>query len=476
MAVSDLDSPTASPPPALHRGLRMLGTLFIVLSAVTPASSVFIIAPGVISQAGTGAFWSFAAAGVVGVFMAFVYAELSSAYPLTGGEYAIVGRTLGRLPGFVILGLILVTQLLILAVIALGVGTYLGVLFDGLNGPVVAAVTVAVAAVVAILDIKVNALVTGVFLAIEMAALVILSALGFLNVERPFTDLLAHPVVAGGHGGLTAASAGLIAAATAVAIFAYNGYGSAVYFGEETHDAHRTIARTILWALGVTVAAELIPVTAVLLGAPDLNKLFGADNMLEYVITERGGDTLNTVISLAIALAILNAVIAIMLLTARLVFSSGRDGTWSPKVDGALTALHPRFGTPWIATVLTAVLSAAACFLPEKFLLVVTGTSLVAVYAALCVAVIAGRRNGTTAHAAYRMPLFPAAPIAALAALGYVIYQNAKDPEIGRPSLGVTVLVIAVSVAYFLLVLRRRGGWDLRGPDSAESIEETPTR
>ncbi|TDD28669.1 APC family permease [Actinomadura sp. KC06] len=464
MAAPEVRPPAAAGrPPALHRGLKTIGALLIVLSAITPASSVFIIAPGVLSQAGTGAFLSFAAAGVVGIFMAFVYAELASAYPLTGGEYAIVGRTLGRPAGFIVLGLILITQLLILAVIALGVGTYLGVLIDGLNGPVIAAVTVAIATVIAIFDIKVNAVVTGIFLAIEMAALLVLAGLGFLNVERPFTDLLADPVVAGDGGGLTAASAGLIAAATAVAIFAYNGYGSAVYFGEETHDAHRAVARTVLWALGITVAAEIIPVTAVLLGSPDIERLLGSENMMEYFITERAGDTVNTVISLAIALAIFNAVIAIMLLTARLIFSSGRDRTWTPKIDGALSAVHPRFGTPWIATIVAGVLSAAACFLDEKFLLVVTGTSLVAVYGALCLAVIVGRRNGTTAHAGYRMPWFPVAPVAALAALGYVIYQNAKDPEIGRPSLIVTVSVIAVSAAYFVLVLRRRGGWRLTG-------------
>lgn len=479
MAAPEVRPPAAAGrPPALRRGLRTIGALLIVLSAITPASSVFIIAPGVLSQAGTGAFLSYAAAGVVGIFMAFVYAELSSAYPLTGGEYAIVGRTLGRPAGFIVLGLILITQLLILAVIALGVGIYLGVLIDGLNAPVVAAITVAAATVIAIFDIKVNAVVTGIFLAIEMIALVVLAGLGFLNVERPVTELITDPVVAVDGGGLTAASAGLIAAATAVAIFSYNGYGSAVYFGEETHDAHRAVARTVLWALGITVAAELIPITAVLMGAPDIDKLLTSENMMEYFITERGGDTLNTVISLAIALAILNAVIAIMLLTARLIFSSGRDRTWSPKIDAAFASIHPRFGTPWIATIVTGVLSAAACFLDEKFLLVVTGTSLVAVYAALCLAVIMGRRNGTTAHAKYRMPWFPVAPVAALGALGYVIYQSAKDPEIGRPSLIVTVSVIVVSAGYFVLVLRRRGGWKLTGaadePEGDEPDGEEP--
>jgi amino acid transporter len=455
---------------SLKRGLKVLGTLLITLSAVTPASSVFIIAPGVLAQAGTGAFWSFLIAAVVGVFMAFVYAELSSAYPLTGGEYAIIGRALGRLPGFVTLGLILVTQLLIIAVIALGVGSYLGVLIPNLNAAWIGVLAIAIGTALSVFDIKFNAVVTGIFLGIEMLSLLVLTGLGFLHVERPFTDLLLHPqVLDSASGGLVSTPVAMIGLATSVAIFSYNGYGSAVYFGEETHDAHRGIARAILWALVITVAAELIPVTAVLLGSPDLKLLFGAPAMLEYFITARGGSMLNTVISLSIALAIFNAVIAIILLTARLLFSSGRDSAWSTGINRALTATHQRFHTPWIATIVCGVFSAAACFIDINLLFVVTGTSLVAIYALLCLAVIAGRRNGTTSHAAYRMPLFPLPPIAALIVLGYVAYQNALDPVIGRPSLFVTAGISVLAAGYYLFVLRRRGTWVLRGPDSTST-------
>jgi len=448
----------------LRRRLKTLGTLLITLSAVSPASSVFIIAPGVIGGAGSGAFWSFLAAGVVGIFMAFVYAELSSAYPLAGGEYAIVARTLGHLPGFLVLGLMMITQLLIVAVIALGVGTYLSVLFPAVHGPTVAAVTCALAAVLAIFDIRLNAWVTGIFLAIEMLALVVVSALGLVHPARPFTDLLAHPVVADG-AGVVPASIGVIAVATSVAIFAYNGYGSAVYFGEETQDAPRGIARAILWALGVTVASELVPVTAVLLGAPDLVSLFGAPNQMSYFITARGGSTLNTVISLAVALAIINAVLAILLITSRLVFSSAREQAWPRSANRALSSVHRRFGTPWIATVATGAVCALLCYVDPQLLLVVTGTSIVAAYAALCLAAIVGRRNGSTARAAYRMPWFPAAPILALAALGYVVYQNALDEKIGRPSLLVTAGIVLASLLYYLGALRRRGTWILHGPE-----------
>lgn len=452
--------------PRLHRGLKMLGTLFITLSAITPASSVFIISPGVVGQAGTGAFWAFAVAGVVGVFMALVYAELSSAFPLSGGEYAITARVLGRLPGFVVLGLILVTQLLVVAVIALGVGTYLAVLFPHLDAAVAAAVTTLLATVLAVFDLKLNAWVTGVFLAIEMTALVVVSALGFFHPKRSLGDLIAHPVAAAASGStVTAVGVGTIGAATAVAIFAYSGYGSAVYFGEETKDAPRNIARTILWALAITVLAELIPTTAVLIGAPNLPSLFGADNMMKYFITATSNSTVNDAISLAIAVAIFNAVLAIILVTARMVFSTGRDAAWPSPVSRALAAVHPKFGSPWIATIATGVVSAGFCFANDTFLLVVTSTTLIAVYAALALSSIAGRRNGTTAHAAYRMPAWPVAPVLALGAIGYVVYENFQDPKVGRPSLWTTLGIGVVSAVYYLAVVRRRGGWELKGAE-----------
>jgi amino acid transporter len=65
--------------------MRTLGALLITLSSITPASSVFIIGPGVVQQAGTGAFLSFIFAAVVGIFTAFIYGELASAFPLAGG-------------------------------------------------------------------------------------------------------------------------------------------------------------------------------------------------------------------------------------------------------------------------------------------------------------------------------------------------------------------------------------------------------
>ena len=83
--------------------MRVVGALLLTLSAVTPASSVFVIVPGVIAQAGTGAFISMAVAALLAVPIAYVYAELSSAFPIAGGEYSLVGRGIGPASGFAML-------------------------------------------------------------------------------------------------------------------------------------------------------------------------------------------------------------------------------------------------------------------------------------------------------------------------------------------------------------------------------------
>jgi len=100
-----------------------------------------------------------------------------------------------------------------------------------------------------------------------------------------------------------------------------------------------------------------------------------------------------------------------------------------------------------------------------QLLLVLTGTGLSLVYAGMCVASIVGRRRGSSRHAAYKVRFFPLAPVVGLVSLGYVFYTSAFDPQIGRPSLIINAAIIAISLGYYAFVLRRKGGWALRGPD-----------
>ena len=310
---------------------------------------------------------------------------------------------------------------------------------------------------------------TGAFLVIELAALVILAALGFAHPHRSVVTLVAHPAALNA-GRLIAAPAAMIGLATAVAVFAYNGFGSTVYFGEEMKDAPRRVARTILIALALTVAFEFVPVAAVLLGAPDLKALIASQDPFSDFVLAAGGRALDIAVSLGVALAIVNAVIAIVLINARFFYSSGRDRMWHGAANAALTRVHGRFHSPWVATLLSGATGAAACFIPFHLLLVLNGTGVVVLYVLLCLGAIVGRRGGATAHAAWRMPLYPAAPILGLAALAYVLYADWLDAEVGRPSLVATAVMMVLATAYYLAMRRRRGpDWVMLGPAEAES-------
>jgi len=445
--------------------MKLLGALLLTLSSITPAASVFVIGPGVVQQAGTGALWGFAAAAIINIFMAMTYAELSSAFPLTGGEYAIVGRLLGPFPGFVVLGVNFMTLILIASTISVGIGSYLDAFMPHVDPNHAGIICVILATFFGILNIRTNAFVTGMFLVVEMAALITLAVLGFTHTTRPVSDFIMHPVHLDADGNLAPISLGMLGLATVVANFAYNGFGNAVYLGEEMHEASRHMGRAIMLSLAIAVVAEMIPVIAVLTGAPDLKTLLSSQNMFSDFIVATGGDTLNTIISGGIALAIINANIAFLVMVARQLFSSGRDHVWHDRINRSLLKVHRRYHSPWVATLICGFMASLGCLIPLNFLLVLTGTGIIVVYVSLCCAAIAGRKKSLTAHAAYRMPLFPWPPILALVALAYTVYANYLDPDVGRPSLVATLVMIILSILYYFFILRRKGSWKLCGPD-----------
>jgi amino acid transporter len=446
--------------------MKLMGALLITLSSLTPASSVFIIVPGIVEQAGSGALISFCAAAAVSLMIALVYAELCSAFPLTGGEYAVVGRVLGPFPGFIVLGVNLLVLLLNISVIALGIGPYLSPLMPGLSNAWAALISVIFTTLCGVLNLRTNALITGAFLALEMLALFVLTGLGLLHPTRPLLPLLTHPVVLQGTA-LLPATLRAIGLAGSASIFALYGFGNAIFLGEETHDAPSQIARAVLFALFIGFITQIIPLAAVLTGARDLATLFAAgDSMFGAFVADRGGPGMSAVISLCIALAIINCNIAFVVLVARLLFSTGRDKVWPAPVNRALLLIHPRFGSPWVATLACGFLAASFCFVPLSLLEVLTGTTIVVVYGSLCVSALVGRRTGCTSHAWYKMPFHPVPSLLGLGGLAFVIYASALDPVLGQPSLIATAVVIVLTAAYYWLVLRRRGAWVLYAPVS----------
>lgn len=445
----------ASPAP-LARSLGVVGVLFLTLSVTTPASSLFVIVPGMLQVAGTGAIRATLIAGLVCVATAYIYAELSSAWPVAGGEYVMVAQTLGPLAGFVMLGINVFNNLIFLPVAGLGIREVLAGVIPSLPQIPTAIAVVGACTLIGLLNIRINAIVTGAFLLVEIVALFAVTAFGLVDISRNPLSFLTDPQMIDGLS-LVPASWASIGVAASIAIFAFNGYGAAVYFGEEMREAPSRIARSIMWALVWTLVLEGVPLLAALMGAVDLPSLLASSNPFGDLATRAGGERAGQFIAAGVALAIVNAIIAWVLACSRFFYSTARDGSWGRPLDRWMLTIHPRWQSPWIGTLLVGGVGMVLCFLPLRLLEVWSGAGLIAIYAGMALAAIVGRRTGATAHSRYRMPLYRLAPIVTMVALALITWATWFDLEEGRPAIIATLAQIVIAAGYYWFILRRRG-------------------
>lgn len=451
--------PPATYDGVLSRSLGVGGNVLITLSGISPASSVFVLGGAALAAYGTGVLWGFAIAGVISLLIALCYAELASRHPVAGGDYSLISRTLGPATGVAVFFVGLVTLPLIVAIFALGVADYLGVAIGGLDPLWTAVVVTVLATATACVNIRANAWVTGAFLFVEMAALALLAVLGFVHVERPVSALLDPQAFDAATGGLAPLGiAGLVIAVTQ-GIFSYNGYGGAVYFAEETKNARRAVARAVLWSAAITIAAEIVPLAAILLGTGSLTDLFGSDLPVEAFLEERAGHAVTVFVLVSIALAIVNAIIAIALQSGRLLFAAARDQALPASLAAPLTRVSASTQMPWVATIVMGVLATAGCLVPLEVLLNATGSTLAFSYGFIALAAIIMRRSASDGDG-YRMPWWPLPPVAALLAIAAIFVVGVLDPNQWL-SLGIAVGIVAAGYAYYFCYLRSRAGTHL---------------
>lgn len=451
----------APPGPALRREMSGIDGLLVTLAGLSPSLGVFVVGSDVIRMVGSGAVLCFLAAAVLGVAMASVYAELGSSMPGAGGEYTIAGRLLGPDAGFAMLSINLCGLCLATSLSSLGVAGYLQAVLPGLPTiPTALGLVVAVTGL-AVLSIRVNALVTGVLLGCEMASLAVTAWLGFAHVQPGAAARLLHPAMAGPNGVLHAVPLAVLGVGAAGGIYAFNGYGSVIFFGEEIRDARRSVAAIVYGSLAIAAVAELAPMAGVVVGAPDLAGLAAAPAPIAQFVGQAGGAVLARVMSLAVAAALFNTMIAIMLSAGRQLYASARDNAW-PAGGRHLAALHPRFGSPHVATLVVGGAALACCLLPASVLVTILANGNIATYATLCLAAIAGRRSGLTADTQARAPLFPLGPVCVLLALVGVIWADLLDPANGVPGLLAMLAIVGLGVGVHRLVVRGNPAWGHR--------------
>ncbi|EIK94566.1 putative amino acid permease [Pseudomonas sp. M47T1] len=432
---------------ALKPSLKTVDVVGITVSAVSPASSVFVIAPFAIQQAGSGMVLAFVIAGLLALMFALCYAELGRAHHSAGGEYVYAKRVFGGMAGYATFLTVMVMLLFIPPVLATGASTYLNVaLGTHFDAQTVALVIVVASFGLGILNIKLNAWVTGVCLLLEVAALLVIVALGYGHAEQPMSVLL-HPQVVV-NGALQAAPWALVIGAVGVGLFSYNGYGGAVLLGEDMHDGGKGVAKAVLWSLVLVVVIELVPLTSLLIGAPSLSTMIASPDPIGYLLTSHGSPMLARVVSAGIFLSVFNALVAIVIQTGRVMFSSGRDALWTAPLNKAFTRIHPKWQSPWLATLFLAVPSAALTF--NSNLNNLTSFSvllIVLVYLIVALCALASRVLRRDREHPYRMPLWPLPALLATVGAGYLMLTLLMDAS--ARDVMVLVGLLAVSVILY---------------------------
>jgi amino acid transporter len=454
-------------PPKFTRSLSGFGVIILTLSVLSPGVSVLVSGGSILAQAGTGTVLAFLIGAVVCYCQTSMAAELGAAYPTAGYDYASIGHAVGDWAGATTYIASSIGIPLFLNIAASGIAIYLQPFGIPLTANAITFLVVAIITALSLLNIRANEYITGLFMLIETAALLLIAWIGAVHARPDAAAGILHPMHLA-NGAWLPAGIALTGIAVNSASWALAGASQALMFSEDMKRP-ATIGRIIMLAFAVTVVLETAPMIGVVIGSYDLRAVLGSDAPFETFLASYLPSFALKLVSIAIAIAIFNACLAGFIGIGRSVFSMGRTELFAPPVNRALMRLIPKTDAPWLAIALIGLSTALATYIPlfVKVLLLSGNYTVITMFYVW--GVLKGRRTGRTGQAAYRTAAFPLIPLLGILIVCGEIVVLWLDPGAGRNSLWVCGAVYLAAYAYYRFVLMRRpGGWRLRGPEDID--------
>jgi len=419
----------------LTRSITLTQATAMVVGTIV-GSSIFV-QPSEVSRAVptfSGMLLVWIVAGALTWFGASVCAELTSAFPRTGGVYVFLREMFSPAAGF-LWGWAMFWSMHsgIIAAIAMVFARYaatiapmgdLGIRLTAVGG------ILALSAVNYVGVRPGSAVQTGLTVTkIAAIALLLLVLFGLGSLHAPVAAGAIAP-----QGFLRALVAGL---------FAFGGWHMVTYAAEETYDPERTIPRALMLGTLVVVITYLGLNAAYLLVLP-FDRVLASTHIAFDATAAVAGARVASAISVLVIVSSLGAMSGIILAGPRVYYAMAGDGLlfkW-------MGAVHPTFRTPYVAIVAQAVWSSVLVFTGTYGAIVsrVIYTEWI-FFGALALGTVALRRSGGYAPA-FRAAGFPVAPaLFALVCLAIVANQIVSDP---RNSLWGLALVAAGLPVYYI--------------------------
>jgi amino acid transporter len=378
--------------------------------------SIFVLTGPAIGLAGSSVILAFILNAIITLFTAMGYAELGSAMPEAGGGYLWVREGLRRPNAFISGWMAWLAHIIAGSLYAVGFGSFLVSLLqmtnilplESLFGIIPLDKLTAVAVVVAFTFINIKgASETGrvgtIITVVQLVAIVSIIIAGLWAMsshpndwQSNFSDFIPMGL------------AGLVAA-MGLTFIAFEGYEIIVQTGEEVKNPKRNIPRAIFISLALVVIMYCF-IAFVSIGAifPDMSSwqfiglhgelgiMKAAESFMPYgaFIVLAGG--------LVSTLAALNAT---TFSSARVAFAMGRHYNLPHK----LSAIHPRFKTPYVAVILSSIIMAVMAYaLPLEDIAHASAVIFLLLFTQVNLAVISIRRMyGDKLDYGYKTPFFP---------------------------------------------------------------------
>jgi len=209
-----------------------------------------------------------------------------------------------------------------------------------------------------------------------------------------------------------------IGSAAAIIFFAYIGFDAISTAAEEARNPQRDMPLSIVASLVICTVIYIV-VALVLTGMARWNTL-GTAEPLAAVFAQRGIHWAAGIISVGALVATTSVLIAFQLGQPRIFFAMARDGLLPPWA----AAVHPKFRTPYVTTILTGVfvaLFAGVTNIEEMVELTNIGTLFAFVLVAIGIVILRYKRPDLKRP--FRTPLVPWVPLGAVISCGYLIWK-----------------------------------------------------
>lgn len=404
---------------------RTLGAGDLVLLGIgcIIGTGIFVLTGvAAVKHAGPAVTASYAIAGLVCALAALCYSEFATMLPISGSAYSYAYATLGELVAWVIGWDLILEYALAASAVAVGWSGYVRDILNGFGIPLPdviagspgthpgalfnlpAFLILLLMTALLVVGIRESARTNAVIVAIKLFVVLFVIAVGGFYVSpenwRPFAPFGFDGIVAG----------------AATVFFAYIGFDAVTTAAEESRNPGRDMTIGIVGSLAVCTVLYLA-VAAVVTGMVPLSAI-DVSAPVAQAFRHHGLDFAGGLIS-AGAIAGLSSVLLVLLLgQSRIFFSMSRDGL----LPELFSAVHPRFGTPHIATIGVGIAVALiAGFVPLDELAELANIGTLFAFVVVAIGIVVLRRIEPDRPRPFRTPWVPGIPLLAAAGSFYLM-------------------------------------------------------